>query len=80
MATDGNRTAEYERLLRESQKWASQVKSGNLQKMDAWLALCSTIWKMLEYPLNVTNLTSDQCTRIMRPTLEAGLTRSHICW
>jgi hypothetical protein len=42
-APDGNSTAEYERLLGESQKWASQVKEGNLRKMDARLALGSTI-------------------------------------
>jgi hypothetical protein len=42
-APDGNITAEYERLFGESQKWASQVKAGNLQKIDAWLALQSTI-------------------------------------
>jgi hypothetical protein len=34
-APDGNITTEYELPLRESHKWASQVKSGNLRKMDA---------------------------------------------
>jgi hypothetical protein len=79
MAPDGNITTEYKRLLGEWQKWASQVKSGNLQKMDAWLALRSTIWNMLEYPLNATTLNRDQCKRIIRPILEAWITRSHIC-
>jgi hypothetical protein len=78
MVPNCNSTAEYERLLGESQKWASQVKAGNLQNIDAWLALRSTISKTLEYPLNATTLTQHRCTRISRPALEAGLTHSPI--
>jgi hypothetical protein len=46
--------------------------------MDAWLALHSTIWKTLDYHLSATILSRDQRTKIIRPALEVGLTRSHI--
>jgi hypothetical protein len=62
-----------------SQKWAAQIKASNLRQMDAWLALRSTIWKTLEYPLICTTLTEKQCEQIMRPAMSAGLAKSHIC-
>jgi hypothetical protein len=66
-------------MLEASQKWASQIKASNLRQMDAWLALRSTIWKTLEYPLTCTTLTEKQCEQIMRPAMSAGLAKSHIC-
>jgi hypothetical protein len=47
--------------------------------MVAWLALRSTIWKNLEYPLTCTTLTEKQCEQIMRPAMSSGLAKSHIC-
>jgi hypothetical protein len=47
--------------------------------MDAWLALRSTIWKTLEYPLIFTTLIERQCDQIIQPEISAGLAKSHIC-
>jgi hypothetical protein len=65
--------------LEASQKWAAQIKARNMRQMDAWLALRSTIWKTLDYPLTCTTLTKKQCEQIMRPEMSAGLAKSHIC-
>jgi hypothetical protein len=66
-------------MMEASQKWAAQIKASNLRQMDAWMALCSTIWKTLEYPLTCTTLTEKQCEQIMRPAMSAGLAKYHAC-
>jgi hypothetical protein len=61
----GNNTAQFEHMLEVLQKWAAQIKAINLRQMYAWLALRSTIWKTMEYPLTCTTLTKKQCEQIM---------------
>jgi hypothetical protein len=78
-APTGDNTAQFEHMLEASHKRAAQIKASNLRQMDAWLALRSTIWKDMEYPLTCTTLTEKQCDHIMRPTMSAGLAKSHIC-
>jgi hypothetical protein len=65
-------------MLEASQKWAAQIKASNLRQMDAWLALSSVIWRIMEYPLICMTLTEKQCEQIMRPATSAGLAKSHI--
>jgi hypothetical protein len=78
-APTGDNTAQFEHMLESSQKWAAQIKASNLRQVDAWLALRSTIWKTLEYPLTCTTLTQKECEQIMRPVMSAGLVKSYIC-
>jgi hypothetical protein len=78
-APTGDNTAQFDHMLQKSQKWAAQINESNLRQMDAWLALRSTIWKTMEYPLTYTALTEKQCEHIMRPEMSAGLAKSHIC-
>jgi hypothetical protein len=78
-APTGDNTDQFEHMLEASQKWATQIKASNLRQIDAWLALRSTIWNTLEYPLTCTTLTEKQCKQIMRPAMSAGLAKSHIC-
>jgi hypothetical protein len=66
-------------MLEASQKWAAQIKGSNLRQMYAWLALRSTIWKTLEYPITCMILTKKKFDQIMRPEISAGLAKSHIC-
>jgi hypothetical protein len=65
-------------MLEASQKWAAHIKAINLRQIDAWLALRSTLWKTLEYPITCTPLTEKQREQIMRPVMSAGLAKSHI--
>jgi hypothetical protein len=71
-------TAQFGHMLEASQKWAAQIKASSLRQMDAWLALRSTIWKTLEYPLTCNTLTEKQYEQVMRPEMSAGLAKSHI--
>jgi hypothetical protein len=78
-APTGDNTTQFEHMLEASHKWAAQIKACNLRQIDAWLALRSTIWKNLEYPLTCTTLTEKQREQIMRHAISAGLAKSHIC-
>jgi hypothetical protein len=78
-APTGDNTAQFEHMLEASHKWAAQIKASNLRKMDAWLALLSTIWKTLEYPITCTTLIENQCEQIMQPAMSEGLAKSRIC-
>jgi hypothetical protein len=64
-APKGDNTAQFEHIPEASHKGAAQIKASNLRQMDAWLALRSTIWKTLKYPLTCTTLTEKQCDQIM---------------
>jgi hypothetical protein len=78
-APTGDNTAQFGNMLETSQKMAAQIKASNLRQMDTWLALRSTIWKSLDYPITCTTLTEKQCEQIMRPAMSTGLAKSHIC-
>jgi hypothetical protein len=78
-APTGDNNAQFEHMLESSQKWAAQIKASDMRQIDAWLALLSTIWKTLEYPLTCTTLTEKQCEQIMLQAMSAGLKKSHIC-
>jgi hypothetical protein len=78
-APTGDNTTQFVHMLEASQKWAAQIKASNLRQMDAWLALWSTIWKTMEYPLTYKTFAEKQCEQIMQPAMSAGLAKYHIC-
>jgi hypothetical protein len=73
IAPNGNTKTQYEKLLDKALLWADQMRTGVIRKDETWLALQSTIWRTLCYPLNATNLTQVQCKRIMSPILNYAL-------
>ena len=79
VAPSGTMEDQVENMVAASKKWADQIRAGKLNKTNAWLALKTTIWKTLEYPLPALTLTYDQCETIMRPALRAGLNASGMC-
>jgi hypothetical protein len=58
---------------RFSIKWADNMHTGKISRDEAWLAITSTIWRMLTYRLPSLNLTKAQCEDIMAPVLLYGL-------
>jgi hypothetical protein len=56
-----------------------QMRTGVIKKNDTWLALQSTIWRTLCYPLNAVNLIKQQCEAIMSPILQYALPAMGIC-
>ena len=60
-------------------KWAEKVRTGAIDKRDAWQALTLTIMKKLEYPLLALTLTEKECDFIMAPILKSALPRPGLC-
>ena len=74
LTPNGNDEIQFQVMKEKSIQWANKIKSaGRLSRQDVWTGLRSTILKTLEYPLPVTCLTKDQCTKIMYPILEVSL-------
>lgn len=55
------------------------MRTGKISQSETWLAITSTIWRTLSYPLPATNLTKQQCEAIMYPILKYGLPAMGIC-
>jgi hypothetical protein len=66
-------------MIEQTQLWADHMRTGVICKDETWLALQSTIWRSLCYPLNAVNLTKHQCNKIMGPVLNYALPAMGIC-
>jgi hypothetical protein len=55
------------------------MQTGKISPSETWLAITSTIWKTLSYPLPAINLSKRQCENIMAPVLQYGLPALGIC-
>jgi hypothetical protein len=66
-------------LLTKAQYWAEMVRTGHLHRYEAWVCLQSTIMNTLNYALPAITLSKQQLEKIMRPILDAGLSKSGIC-
>jgi len=52
LAPDGNLRQQAEKLRNKSVEWAAAIKNGHLSQTEAWVALQSTLWRTLSYPLS----------------------------
>jgi hypothetical protein len=73
LAMDGNQQAEVSSLCHKTAAFAEQIRTGMLQRDEAWHALHSTIMKTLEYPMDANNLTRKQWDYVMAPLLKSTL-------
>jgi len=78
LAPDGNNKAEAEYLTERSHHFADLIRAGSLPRPLVWLAMTTTIFKTIEYPLPATTFTETECHAIIRPILMAGLPASGI--
>ena len=78
LSPDGNNDAEVEILYDKAREWSDYVLTGHLTANEARLALDTTIMKTLSYPLPALTLTESECTKIMKPVLDAGLAKTHV--
>lgn len=79
LAPNGNSTAQFAKLLSLSTKWADAMRTGHISKNEAWLAVITTIWCSLSYPLAALRLTKPQWEEIMAPILRYCLPAMGIC-
>lgn len=73
LAPDGNQRDQVLAMRRKTETWADRVRSGHIQRQDAWHYLQTTIKRSLLYPLLATTLTEKDCVHIEAPALEAAL-------
>ena len=73
LAMDGSNTVQIKHMRKVAVGWYEKVRVGHLSRIDAWLALHSTIMKTLEYPLLAVTLKEAECNSIMAPILTGGL-------
>ena len=79
LAPDGNNDKQIEEMRASNVMWAEKVRTGVIDRRDAWQALTLTVMKKLEYPLIALTLTEKDCIYIMAPILESGLPKAGIC-
>ena len=79
LAIDGSNDVQIKHMRQVAAKWYDKVRTGHLTRIDAWIALNTTIMKTLEYPLLASTLTKEDCVFIMSPVLQGGLPTMGIC-
>jgi hypothetical protein len=79
IAPDGNMEAQVSRLTKASSLWVAQIATSKLGGPDTWIALTSTLWKTLGYPLQTTSMTRVACEKIMAPAITQGLRSMGFC-
>ena len=73
LAPDGNSSKQREQMRNVSVTFRDNIRSGFLNKTDAWHAMNTTVLKTLQYPLPALTLSEKECNHIMAPVLEAAL-------
>jgi hypothetical protein len=79
IAPDGNMNTQVKKLLDKALQWADQMRTGVIRKDETWLALHSTIWRALSYPLNAVNITKAHWEKIMSPIINFALPTMGVC-
>ena len=79
LAIDGSNNVQVKHMRKIAETWYDKVRTGHLTRGDAWTALTTTILKTLEYPLLASTLTQKECSYIMAPVLQGGLSKMGVC-
>jgi hypothetical protein len=66
-------------MIKTAKDWVAKLRAGNLSQTEVWVAVQSTIWQTLVYPLLALNLTRKECEAIMAPLLGFVLPALGIC-
>jgi hypothetical protein len=79
MAPLGSVEGEISKLQSVIDTWVQKLSSGKLSCQDMWIALNSTIFRTLSYPLPVLNLTRQQWESLLKPLLKFALPSLGVC-
>jgi hypothetical protein len=79
LAANSDTSAQMLHLETKVREWVDKMKAGVLTRQEMWVALQSTIWRTLLYPLPATNLSKKQCKKIMSILLQFALPTLGIC-
>jgi hypothetical protein len=75
---EGNQLEEVTSLREKTSAFAQKIRTGMIQKDEAWQALHTTIMKTVEYPMPAINLSRRQWEYVMAPLLWSALPRAGI--
>jgi len=73
LAPDGNEKTQTCILIEKTTAWADKARMGHLNRNAAWLNLTTTLLCQINYMLPATNLSPQQCEKIMQPYLQTRL-------
>lgn len=76
LAPDGTNERQLQEMLKKVNTKATQLKTGYVNRYEAWVALTKVACKSVDYPLPALTLKQSECTKIMTPLLKAYLPRS----
>jgi len=79
LTPSGSMEGEYNKLKELAIDWVQKVKQEKLTRTELWVALQSTIWRTLSYPLPAINLSKTQWKKIMCILLSYALPAMGIC-
>ncbi len=74
-----NTKDEIKRLRNKIETWGEHVRTGYLQRQEAWYCLQTTIMKTIDYSLPASTLSEQEFQEIMKPVLQVGLPKAGIC-
>jgi hypothetical protein len=75
---DGNNKEEIIKLRNKTEEFAEQLRTGIINKWDAWYAITATIMKKLEYPMLATTITEKEWEFIMHPIRKIRLPKIEV--
>ena len=78
LAPNGDMTKQIEKLKHKADQFAASIQTGRISRKDASHALCSTIWKTLEYPMALTSLSRLQWDKIIKNIIRNTLPKTGV--
>ena len=78
LAPDGNNKWQIKEMKKKTEYLGELVRTGHLDKHEAWSSLTLVAMKSIEYPLPAFTLTEDDCTKIMWPLLKSYLPKTGV--
>ena len=76
LAPDGNNRTQIKEMKKKTQYLGELVRTGHLDRHEAWTSLTLVALKSIEYPLPALTLSEDECVQIMWPLLRSYLPKS----
>jgi exonuclease III len=73
IAPNANQQAQVRALQLKIMRWSDQIRTRQLSMTLSWLFLTSGMSLSLRYPLAATNLSKQDCQKIMKPFLDIAL-------
>ena len=78
LAPDGNNKEQVEHFKLKTQSLADKIRSGHLDRFEAWTALNTVAFKSIEYALPALTLSEKECISVIWPLLKVFLPRCGI--